>query len=302
MEKLVTETFPVGVTVSGEPALGFQVGRSTVEPEEVIISGPESAVVQVDSVMAPVDISGAREEISRSVSVRVLNSAGVVVSGVEATPASVAVSIPVLQLGRYRELAVQVKTEGQWARGYRLTNITVSPPTVTVFSEDPDLINSLPGFVETLPIDLTDASDDVEASVELNLPEGVSLVGRETVFVQVGIAAIEGNLLMNLPVEVIGLHPELQAVVSPETVEVILFGPIPILETLTPEDLRVVVDVTGLQEGTWQLVPLVDILPDEVQEQGINPTLVEVTLTLSPTPTPGTTPTPTPPYSIRNNS
>jgi YbbR domain-containing protein len=165
---------------------------------------------------------------------------------------------------------------------------------VTVFSEDPDLINSLPGFVETLPIDLTDASDDVEANVELNLPEGVSLVGRETVFVQVGIAAIEGNQLMNLPIEVIGLHPELQAAVSPETVDVILFGPIPVLEELTPEDIRVVVDVTGLEEGTWQLVPLVDILPDEVQEQGINPTLVEVILTLALTPTPGVSPTPTP--------
>jgi YbbR domain-containing protein len=237
-----------------------------------------------------VDIIGAREAISQNVGVRALNQAGGVVTGVEVSPTSVRVDIPVIQLGRYRELAVQVKTEGQWARGYRLTNITVSPPTVTVFSEDPELITELPGFVETLPIDLTDASDDVEANVGLSLPEGVSLVGRETVFVQVGIAAIEGNLVMNLPVEVIGLNPELAAVVSPESVDVILFGPLPVLEVLDPENIRVVVDVTGLEEGTWQLIPLVDILPDEVQVDGINPSLVEVVL--GPVPTPTVTPTP----------
>jgi YbbR domain-containing protein len=290
LERLVSQPFRVNIAVTGEPALGFQNGIPSIDPEDVVVSGPESAVSQVAQIAGSVDIIGAREAISQNVGVRALNQAGGVVTGVEVSPTSVRVDIPVIQLGRYRELAVQVKTEGQWARGYRLTNITVSPPTVTVFSEDPELITELPGFVETLPIDLTDASDDVEANVGLSLPEGVSLVGRETVFVQVGIAAIEGNLVMNLPVEVIGLNPELAAVVSPESVDVILFGPLPVLEVLDPENIRVVVDVTGLEEGTWQLIPLVDILPDEVQVDGINPSLVEVVL--GPVPTPTVTPTP----------
>ena len=37
---------------------------------------------------------------------------------------------------------------GYVADGYKLTNITVSPPTVTVFSSDPTLVNELPGYVE----------------------------------------------------------------------------------------------------------------------------------------------------------
>jgi YbbR domain-containing protein len=290
LEQMVSQPFRVEVVITGEPALGFQNGIPSIEPEEVVVSGPESAVAQVAQIAGLMDIAEAREGVSRDVGVRPLNDAGGIVTGVEVSPTSVQVTIPVIQLGRYRELAVQVNTQGQWARGYRLTNITVSPPTVTVFSEDPEFINSLPGFVETLPIDLTDASDDVEANVGLSLPEGVSLVGRETVFVQVGIAAIEGNLVMNLPVEVIGLNPELEAVVSPESVDVILFGPLPVLEVLDPENIRVVVDVTGLAEGIWQLIPLVDILPDEVQVDGINPSLVEVTL--GPAPTPTVTPTP----------
>jgi YbbR domain-containing protein len=292
LEKLVSGTFPVSVSVTGEPSLGFQAANPVADPKEVTISGPESLVQQIARVTATVDINGARENVSRNLAVRAQNNQGGNVNGVDISPSSVSVTVPVQQLGRYRELAVQVKTEGQWARGYRLTNITVSPPTVTVFSVDPENVNALPGFVETLPIDLTDASDDVESNVELSLPDGVSLVGRETVFVQVGIAAIEGNLLITLPVEIIGLNPELEASVSPDIVDVILYGPLPVLDTLSPDNIRVVVDVTGLDVGTWQLTPLVDILPDEVQEDGINPSLVEVILSLPATPTPGPSATP----------
>jgi YbbR domain-containing protein len=114
-------------------------------------------------------------------------------------------------------------------------------------------------------------------------------VGRETVFVQVSIAAIEGNLIINLPVEVIGLSPEFSVEISPDNVDVILFGPLPILEGLTTANVRVVVDLTGLEVGTWQVSPLVDILPDDVTEQGINPGVLEIVIVPAPTPTPSPT-------------
>ncbi len=298
LERFSSVTFPIMLTVTGEPALGFQADTRSLDIEEVTVSGPESLISQVARVETSLDISSARETFQRNLGLRAVDEDGEVVTGLTITPNRVEVTQTVLQLGQYRELAVQVKTTGQWATGYRLTSISVSPPTITVFSADPESINELPGFVETMPIDLTEASDDIAASVELNLPEGVSLVGRETVFVQVSIAAIQDNLIVNLPVELIGLSPELSAQLSPATVDVILFGPLPVLEDLTSANVRVVVDVAGKGEGTWQETPLVDILPDQVQELGINPSIVEVILTLIPTPTPSPTPditlTPTP--------
>lgn len=297
LEPLVTETFPISLTIRGEPALGFEAGDPLLDAAQASVSGPASQVQLVKEVRAQLNLTGATEAVVRTLTLQVIGEEGFDPGRITLIPERVRVTVPIIQLGRYRELAVQVKTTGQWATGYRLTSITVSPPTVTVFSPDPERINQLPGFVETEPIDLTGASDDVVVNVDLNLPEGVSLVGRETVLVQVSIAAIENNLIVNLPVEVIGLSPEYQVQISPETVDVILFGPLPVLEELTPENVRVVVDLTDLGEGTWQVVPLVDILPDQVQEQGINPTTVEVVITPVPTPTltptPEVTPTPT---------
>jgi YbbR domain-containing protein len=289
LERLVTETFPITLDLTGEPALGFEAGVASLDVKEVTVSGPESLVAQVAEVRASLDIGGTRETIQRNLGLRVVDSEGNTLNGLTLSPGVVVIDLAILQLGRYRELAVQVKTTGQWATGYRLTSITVSPPTVTVFSEDSETVTNLPGFVETAPIDLTDASDDISANVNLNLPPGVSLVGRETVFVQVSIAAIQGNLIINLPVEVIGLSPELGIEISPDNVDVILFGPLPVLEELTAANVRVVVDVTGLGEGTWQVSPLVDILPDDVTEQGINPGVLEVVIVLLPTPTPSPT-------------
>jgi YbbR domain-containing protein len=90
----------------------------------------------------------------------------------------------------------------------------------------------------------------------------------------------------------------LDAQVAPASVDVIVAGPIPDLESISPVDVRVVVDVTGLEIGTYQIQPTVDILPDRIYLQSISPETVEVTIQEQPTPTITSTPdaqqTPTP--------
>jgi YbbR domain-containing protein len=95
-------------------------------------------------------------------------------------------------------------------------------------------------------------------------------------------------------VVVIGLSPDLQAIISPETVDIIVAGPLIVLDTLSPEDFLVVLDLTGLPIGVYQRTPEVDLLPDEIRIQTILPETVEVTIEIVSTPTSLTTPgTPT---------
>jgi YbbR domain-containing protein len=108
--------------------------------------------------------------------------------------------------------------------------------------------------------------------------------------VQVSIAAIESSLAISLPVEVIGLAPGLKAFVTPATVDVILSGPVPVLNTLSPTDVRMVVDLSGYEAGTYQFIPEVIILPEQVEKVSMLPSTVEVTITVAPTPTQSGTP------------
>jgi YbbR domain-containing protein len=286
LEPLSSQTFPVNVQVSGEPALGYRKGVPSASPAEVIVTGPESAVSQVVEVRAEMDVTGASDSVERAVPVQAFDKSGREVSGVNISPSSISVNQPVTLLGGYRNVVVKVATTGEVAPGYWLTNISVTPPNVTVFSVNPQQVNALPGFVETNPLDLTGLQDDTDIRATLHLPEGVSLAGEESVLVRLSIAALEGSLPISLPVEVIGLSPELQAIVSPETVELLLTGPLPILNNLSPAGIRVSVNVTGLEPGVYQLTPVVDLLPVQVKVSSIMPEIVQVTIQIAPTSTP----------------
>jgi YbbR domain-containing protein len=157
---------------------------------------------------------------------------------------------------------------------------------VTVFATDPSLVDNLPGYVETNPVDLTGAKDDVDVMVGLNLPEGISVVGDQTVNVVVGVSAIEGSLTINdVPVEVVNLNEGLGATLSPEVVNIILSGPLPVLDAMTAADLLVIIDLTGVTTGTYQMVPRVDLQGADVRVESILPGSIEVTVGVA-TPTP----------------
>jgi YbbR domain-containing protein len=290
LEPLLTRTYPINLEVTGEPAVGYQKGRLSSVPSSVTISGAASLVTQIEEVNASMDISGATETIDRDVALVAVDQNGEPVSGVTITPLDVSVTQPIFLQGGYRNVIVRVVTTGQPANGYKLTNITVSPLNVVVFSSDPQLVNDLPGYVETEPVDLTDAVDDIDTYVVINLPEGVTMVGDQFVLVQVSIAAIEGSLTMSLPVIPIGLLPIHTALISPESVDVILSGPVPVLDMLSPDDVRVVVDVSDLELGIYQLEPIVDIIPDRIVVEAVLPSTVELEIIIAPTPTPTTTP------------
>jgi YbbR domain-containing protein len=294
LEPLVALTLPVNLDVSGDPAIGYQKGPVERDPSFVTISGAASLVAQVEEVQATLDISDSRETLETDVPALALDAAGEPVPGVVVAPNEIRVTQPVFLQGGYRNVIVKVVTSGRTANGYKLTNITVSPLNVVVFSTDPQLVNDLPGYVETQPVDLDGAEDDVDSFVVLNLPDGVSVVGDQSVLVQVSIAAIEGSLTVSLPVTPIGLLPTHAAAISPETVDVILSGPVPILNSLDPSEIRVVVALDGLDLGIYQLEPEVDILPGRVRVETILPSTVEVTIIIAPTPTPTGIPLPTP--------
>ncbi len=294
LESLITRTFPVNLEINGEPSVGYLKGTPRFSPTSVTVSGAASLVSQIAEIRASLDISAAIETITRDLPLIALDSSGAPVSGVTISPPEINVTQPIILQYGYRNVIVRVVTEGQPANGYKLTNITVSPLNVVVFSSDPQLVNDLPGYVETEPIDLSGAEDDVDVYVGLNLPPGISIVGDPFVLVQVSIAAIESSLTFTVPVTPIGLLPTRAALIEPSTVDIILSGPLPILNELEPSDIRVVVDVTDLEVGTYQLELRVDILPERLQVESILPSTVLVEIIVAPTPTPTITPGPTP--------
>lgn len=286
LEPLGTQTYNIDLSMSGETAIGYEAGEASIEPKEVVVAGTQSQVEKVARVRVLVNLSGSRENFDQTLPVEVLDKNGQKVDGVTVSPDSVRVTLPISQQGGYRDVAVKVIVQGRVASGYHLTDISVYPPVVTVFAADPELVNTLPGVVETLPLDLQNAKEDISTRVALNLPEGISIVGDQTVLIQAGVSPIESSVtLAGEKVEIINLGTGLSAEVSPKTVDVIVSGPLPLLDKLTRQDVRVTVDLSGLGVGTHQVTANVEVLIADVVVESILPNTIEVVITVASTPT-----------------
>jgi hypothetical protein len=70
----------------------------------------------------------------------------------------------------------------------------------------------------------------------------------------------------------------LEAQVALDTVDVILSGPLPLLESLGPDDIFVILDLTGLLPGNHIIEPRV-VVPTGIEAEGVIPETVEVIIT-----------------------
>lgn len=293
LEPLITKSFEVDLEVTGEASVGYQVGAPNLEPGTILVAGAQSQVEKVSRASISIDLDNQRESIDQTLKVTLLDEAGKKVEGLSVTPETIHVSLPVSQQGGYRDVAVKVTTLGRVATGYRLTDISVFPPVVTIYSADPALVNSLPGVLETQPLDLQNVQEDIATRVKLSLPPGVTVIGEQTVLVQAGVSPIESSVTISSErIEIVGLDSELNVQISPTSVDIILSGPLPLLETLTRQSVRVTVDLTGLSAGTYQLSPTVEVLVANVVVESILPNTIEVVLTPLESGTPVPTPTP----------
>ena len=287
LEAQVSRSMAIHLMLSGQPATGYQAGEPTLDPASVTISGAESIVSQIDHVQAALDLTNTRQNISETIPLQAVDKDGNTISGAAILPDTVKVSLSVVQQGGYRDLAVKVMTVGNPASGYSLTSVSAFPPIVTVYSANSSTIDAMPGYVETSPLDLSGATQDIQKRLGITLPPGVTLIGEQSVVVTVGIASIQSSRTISYsPVEMVGQANGLSAHLSTQTVDVIVSGPLPVLDSLLFSDVHVQVDLTGLAPGTYQLTPKVSINKQNVIVESILPGTVEVVITGMGTPTP----------------
>ena len=289
LEQLYTKDLSITLVQPSSPAVGYEAGAPKLSADTATVSGPSSQVEKVAEIRATLDISQAKEDIDRDLELQALDENGLPVDNVTISPEKVNVTMAISQRGGYRNVSVKVLTSGQIASGYRLTNISSNPLVVTVYSSDPELVNNLPGYIETQPLNLTDAQEDLQVSLPLAVPSGISVVGESTIKVTVSISPIQGSVtLTSLPVEIVDLLPDYNVILSPDRVDVILSGPIPTLDELTSSDVRVLINLADYTEGVYQLEPLVELDVTGILVESKLPASIEVEIlpVVEPTATP----------------
>jgi YbbR domain-containing protein len=289
---LSTITLPVTIDAEGQVATGYQATSLAIQPEEVSILGPDPLLTEVASVSGIVDVEGAKENVEEAVRVRPLDVNGELVPGLQWSPDEVQVQVGVRRrLGFKPDVEVVPDLRGEPASGYRRGSVTVEPSTVTLAGL-PSVLEQLPGFVETYPISVTGATQDLVERSPLTVPNNIVVVGVDFVTVTVEVLPIQTSRAMTATVEIRGVSPGWIATPSPSLVDVILEGPDAILANMTADDIRVILDVFGYPLGVHRVEP--DVLaPQGVTVVSIIPETIEVAIEVMPVPTPSSITTPT---------
>jgi YbbR domain-containing protein len=277
LDTIAEKTVPVRIDVYGNPPLGYSARPIQISPMQVTARGPQSLVDQAQDARGEVFLSGQKETFDTTVTIVPRDEIGNALEGLELDQRTARVTVPIEQEVGYRELSVKPTVEGSPAPGYWVSSISATPSTVTV-SGDPEAVNQIPGYVETFPVNVEDARADVSQRVPLVFPEGVTpLEDADTVQAQIEISPVLGGQTVQLTPIVTGLGRGLEASFSPETVEVILSGPLSELESLEAGDVEVVLDVSDYEPGTHLVTPEIS-RPDSLEVQAVLPDQVEVVI------------------------
>lgn len=298
VERSATRSMPITFTPLIPADSNRRVGQLVPSHTEVTVTGAESIVNSIASMVVEIEIGSRTADFTATFPVYAIDSQGnrIPENQITITPPFVEVTVPIRTSGK--EVAVYVPLSGVPADGFEYVDRTISPE-IAIIDGPADVLANIT-YVETEPVDLTGATETISKDVAIvGLPAGVTLVSPEDGTVTVIAQIRQRGLQQTVPgitIEVAGLTPGLVAEVNPREAVVVVTASQDQLAGLVEGGLQVVVNVSGLGPGTYELEPQVS-LPPGVEWSSLEPSIVEVTIaSLSGTPaaSPPATPVATP--------
>lgn len=283
LDQVITKTIATEVAVMDNAAYGFAWQQPTISPTVVTVMGPAVQVDAVTGAVAAVYLRGASSQVERFEELQLVNRQNQPVANVSASPSEADVTIPVARWPGQRPVAVRVILTGELAYGYRLGRVTTTPSNVVLYGPV-NALEQVSGVVETAPLPLDGAKEELRTRLDLQLPPGVNASEGNSVLVVAEILPVEDGKTITLRPLVTNLGSGLRATYVPDTVDVILSGPLNLLSSLGSDDVYVLLDVNGLTEGNYPIKPQV-AKPNGIRSEGVLPETVAVVITSAVTPT-----------------
>lgn len=260
---ILEESTEKNVSVYSKVRTTFKDGVSkksiTVTPKSVKVSGPESLVENVTSVVLEGDIVDISKDISQSFKLIPIDSSGNEVTGVEL---SEDIGKVVVNVGNSKQVKINPVYKGSLPENLTLKGITLSADTVNILG-DSNVVKSI-NQIDTQPINLSDIKESGTIDVKLNLPNGVSLVDNDNkVTASIEVAQKEDNIEDNVITKKIeGVKVNLtnkentSLTYEANSITVEVSGKSSEINVLTAENVTATASVAGITEAGEQDVKL----------------------------------------------
>ena len=254
--------FEVRARLESAPAVGFRADMNNVvaSPASVQVSGGASDVAEVASVVANLSLEGATSDVSTQALLVPTDRRGDEVANVRLDPQTAQVRVPITHITSRKRVPVVAELTGDVAPGFFVREISVVPTTVEIEGQPGDLerVNA----VRTAPLDIGGARGDVEGNVAFDNPVGIEVLsGEPTAAIVVVVEPLADTTTILAAVVAINIDPDLTAVVSQPSVQVVVGGSVEMLQQLRAGDVVAELDLSNLSPGRHQLRPVITVPP-----------------------------------------
>lgn len=178
------------------------------------------------------------------------------------------------------QLPVRVHIQGSPPEGYEVENVVANPAMVTV-SGPRQRLEAIDA-IRTVPIDLEGRLQSFKLRVALVTPSRAWTARMEPERVEVDITLVERaatRVMEDVRVRsLFGTQVIPDTVIAPTHVTVHLVGRSEILDKLVPRDISLYVDLSGLEPGFHEALPVRVHLPPRIRLDQIEPSTVSVQL------------------------
>ncbi|SDB06303.1 CdaR family protein [Eubacterium oxidoreducens] len=282
VEDAMTKQFVIDASATGTPEDGYAVGSVSASPNVITVTGAESIVSEINSVVATISVEGMSENIKDKVALVFYDKDGNEISSDNLTLSREKVTVKA-EIVEQKSVPITIEPEGTPADGYEVTSVLCSPESVGV-QGDEEILSTLSEIV--LPsslLDVTGADEDQSVQVDITeyLPDGVSLTDdkEKTVTIAVTIEKIATKTysVSTKNLSVLNLADGLESTFAKSTVKIKLMGNETDLEALTAGDITGTVDASGLGEGEYKLTIQLSLDEEKYTVSG-SPT-VSITIT-----------------------
>lgn len=253
LDKYAQTQKAVDVVFRGQTRKDIKYEAKSIRPNVVTISGPQKLVSEINSVKVFVDVANNEKEMSVVKKFRIFTKENVDLSNNQhliKDSQNIQVDI---DYNKIKEVPVIPNVIGEPSKGYRITSIQTIPGKVEILGHS-EKINPVNNIM-TKRINITGKTASVEKMLMLTLPSGVKTESEESVKVKINIEKEETKAieLTGANISLVNASNEYDYNVLTSKLKVYLVSSANILKTLNDKNVKVFINVEGLEQGEYLL-------------------------------------------------
>ena len=285
IDTLTTRNIPIEIHEEGELPEGYWAGDVQLDSATVLLEGPGTDLAKIVKAVGTIDLTNRTESLNQSIMLALYDKEGNVV---ESSILFGGMPTVVAKQEILPSKLVPIDVDGaiigreELPENFEIASYGTSlESTLVRIVGDADVIQKIESL-SLEPVDVTGCTESIQQELAINVPEGVRIIGADSVNLQVTIREKTAVLeLTELPIEIVGLARKQTATLSQELANVTFSGRVSLLAG-TRGDVKVYADVTGLAAGTHDVKLALQIdgedVPSDLQYEFTTDETIQVTI------------------------